>query len=1087
MVNDFSSTFAQKVIYGHQQLYLIGSTDVLNFELIMPVFLKYFPTILYRKLKRYIYSNSPRCTIRWEYFKEKLEKIDFKQCGAELKHVLHTNRHVSENNVKIFHISENHLAFKSTEPTIENTANMIYRWLTFCYQRNIVASLIKYILLYPTLQQLNQVSDNPKGIFGTIKKRLTEIIFECHLLSFNGSNYDNYLLGNSLINIQSKRNEKIKIFKKGSAISTIILPCKQNFTCLRNITSSSHIEKKERCKKNRPINTWPINFYFKDLRNLLAPNMSLDKTAQLFNLEISKLCFPYNMATSVECLKQMHDLNPYNDQFWTDTFSSKLISLEQRLIAQQVFDEKKCTDMYSFSCHYLKLDCLLLHNIFLVMFNSYLTSKIDLVLRRNYSQSNLSFQQFFVVEPSRQIDSTMAPKKIQHPIYNYLIKSSVAGGLCQSLVHGQIDQSTTIINDHFNYLDYPSLCTKIWPNFANLRSTWKKGLFQTKPSNIVTLDIRSLYPSAAVKKLPVGTPFFYSRLTPADFEHITTTSEPSTVFNLNTYCSNVRSQGNLNHDMFKLLKGKPVFLSEFHVLNYYLSQLNIDKNSILRFQSNYTALGQLFLDEYPVDGFLAYTENNTLYLKIIQYNSNYYHGHRSTCSVKNSDKNQVHYDKTQNIKKAIECLLNRYKSIFELENLEFEIVELYDCDFFCHKIPAPPVMFKSHFTYNEFLNNIYSNKLEGFLVVKSLELKKNAQNPMFGFIVQKCEYSLKDLSPYTQSLLKKFSSFARVVSLHKSSDFFILSTHYFNWLGKTFGFECTPDIYHALFFRMDKYLKVNIEKKLLLRKNLKNQIKNEKDITIRQKLECQSELVKLLLNSCYGFCLCNTNSGKFKTFENRREATRKSYRSKFNSCLKINTNTYLVECKKQIESPFQTLLGHVGSSILFNSKIILLKRVYFLLKHLNPCKAQALYMDTDSLHLCLQHENLLDNIDLNLQSSFIANIPKHFDSGPKLSGVWVIENIFKWGNYIGEKCYILKKNDQEYLTHMKGLNTSFQNKFVENQIDISKTSCINYHIFFKSPDFTLFKTFMSKDLFSNYLPVKRYFVFHGGSFPLQLN
>jgi len=43
-----------------------------------------------------------------------------------------------------------------------------------------------------------------------------------------------------------------------------------------------------------------------------------------------------------------------------------------------------------------------------------------------------------------------------------------------------------------------------------------------------------------------------------------------------------------------------------------------------------------------------------------------------------------------------------------------------------------------------------------------------------------------------------------------------------------------------------------------------------------------------------------------------------------------------IEIAKQHEESFPTLLGHVGCYILFKSKIILLKRLLFFLKFLNP-------------------------------------------------------------------------------------------------------------------------------------------------------
>jgi hypothetical protein len=387
-----------------------------------------------------------------------------------------------------------------------------------------------------------------------------------------------------------------------------------------------------------------------------------------------------------------------------------------------------------------------------------------------------------------------------------------------------------------------------------------------------------------------------------------------------------------------------------------------------------------------------------------------------------------------------------------------------------------------------FVNKILCNNLTGFLVVKNLEIKKNNQNPIFGFLIQKAEYQFQHLSPYTQSLVKKFESNQRVISLHKSSNFMVISTNYFVWLYKTFGFEKTPDIYHAILFQMDYYLKASIESKLKIRKELKDKIKIEKNLEQKQVYEIRSELIKLMLNSCYGFTLCNLVSNKFKCFRNRKSLPKHQKRlNNLKTSIQLCPNVYLNEYVVKISDPFETMLGHVGSSILFNSKVILLKRLYFLLKYLNPTKAQLLYMDTDSAHFLLKHPKFEDNVDDNLRSEFISLLSKHFESGPKTSGIWVYEGFYTAAQYIGEKCYILRNSDNNtFLSHMKGLNTYFQNQFIHQNIDIKKMTGIDYNIFYKSSDFTIYKSFMTKDIFSNYVPIKRYFVSHSGSLPLKI-
>jgi hypothetical protein len=103
---------------------------------------------------------------------------------------------LDENNAKVFHIQNNHEKNKHTEPTPKNTNKMIFKFLATIYQRNMLASVIKYILLKPVLTMFENSTliQEHQGIFYSMHKRLLEIIFESILLSFNGSNYDNYLL-----------------------------------------------------------------------------------------------------------------------------------------------------------------------------------------------------------------------------------------------------------------------------------------------------------------------------------------------------------------------------------------------------------------------------------------------------------------------------------------------------------------------------------------------------------------------------------------------------------------------------------------------------------------------------------------------------------------------------------------------------------------------------------------------------------------------------------------------------------------------------------------------------------------------------
>ena len=1025
--------------------------------------------------------------MNWNLFETRLEKINLEKCANELMNV-YNNSILSENCIKTFHISSNMTSDKYTEPTHKNTTQMTYKFLMFIYQRNIIASLVKYILLKEILQKLDSslLTKTYKGVFSSIKKRLNEIVFECVLTAFNGAKYDNYLLCNSLIIILTNINEKIHLFKKGASISTMKITIKSNLTRFHNILNT----RKKKNSKEETANKWPMNLYVKDIRNLVAANMSLDKIGQLFSLKVSKLCFPYERATSIKTLKQLTSLHPHDDLFWKDTFSSKTIPLQTRLEAQKIFETKNFKNLYQYGDYYLRQDCLLLHSIVLILFNNYLSDGINIFLRRNYSQSNLAYQQFFIVEPSRQIDQVLAPKKISNTFLNYFIKQSVTGGLCTSFVHGEIN-SSTIINEHLNYLDNPNLDARMWPNFAQIEP-WKKA-FNTNPSGIVTIDIRSLYPSATVKKMPVNSPLLYTRCTQQDFSFIRQNKKFSTI-DVQSFCEEVRKKGNFNSDKFQLINDPPHFYNEFNALNHYL--LSLPKNiTIVRFQSNFTAMGQLYFSEFPVDGFLAFRKENDekLFIKIIQYQSVYRHGHLNSCCIKNDEKQQILADSTVEVTTKIKALLHHFTDHFKMIHVDWEYVEISDCEY-NHKISTCGEKkfifpYKKIYNYNGFLNDILAKKLSGLIVVKNLEIKKTNQSPLFGFIIQKAQYDLKNLSDYTHQHLTKLNPSQRVVSLHKSSSFMVISTDYFVKLHNMFGFEETPDIYHALLFQQAHYLRTHIESKLEKRKDLKEMIKVENDPEKKQIYEIKAELIKLMLNSCYGFTLCNLTSTKFKSFTNLQTIPRHKHRKeKILSCVQLSSRVFLAELRKSsiTQNPFETMLGHVGCSILYHSKIILLKRLYYLLKFLNPTKAQLLYMDTDSAHFLVQHKKFEKNVDENLREEFVSLFGKHFENGNKISGIWVEEGFFNTGKYIGEKSYILS-NQNTTLSHMKGLNSMFQKRFVTENINLAEKPNISYNIMHKSTDFTIYKVNMNKNVFQNYVPLKRYFVSATGSLPLKIN
>ena len=79
-----------------------------------------------------------------------------------------------------------------------------------------------------------------------------------------------------------------------------------------------------------------------------------------------------------------------------------------------------------------------------------------------------------------------------------------------------------------------------------------------------------------------------------------------------------------------------------------------------------------------------------------------------------------------------------------------------------------------------------------------------------------------------------------------------------------------------------------------------------------------------------------------------------------------------------------------------------------------------------------------------------------------MSGKWVEEGFYEYGEFLAEKCYKLyNKSDDKYITFIKGLNATFQKEYHESNIDPKKFPFLAYNIFFKSPDFLILETHMT--------------------------
>ena len=149
----------------------------------------------------------------------------------------------------------------------------------------------------------------------------------------------------------------------------------------------------------------------------------------------------------------------------------------------------------------------------------------------------------------------------------------------------------------------------------------------------------------------------------------------------------------------------------------------------------------------------------------------------------------------------------------------------------------------------------------------------------------------------------------------------------------------------------------------------------------------------------------------------------------------MNHTTYKVISKSIPVFNFSesvTPLAAVGATILMHSKIILLENVHFLLSHLDPHKAELLYLDTDSCYWAVHHKNLADNVASHMKKSFEQNKNSYVDSNTLLAGYLITEHTAQKMSIYGEKMYKLHFESQETEVHLKGIKKGFHKEFKDS-------------------------------------------------------
>lgn len=340
---------------------------------------------------------------------------------------------------------------------------------------------------------------------------------------------------------------------------------------------------------------------------------------------------------------------------------------------------------------------------------------------------------------------------------------------------------------------------------------------------------------------------------------------------------------------------------------------------------------------------------------------------------------------------------------------------------------------------------------QGFLVCEGGTLCEESRAPSIGFCIQKTQ-TAHMLSRFTENLLRHYNITTpadgkKIVGGHSYNSVHVIHTAVYQWLTLTFGWQHKPLILHALLWKSKIYEGPTVDYFLRERraviKRMETCLPDDKN-----PLAIRKATIKLLLCSSYGYCSLNSGSGgsRYKKsailnlaqLQNVEYKTRKRVRLglpiQVRSAVTIAPNSYKVY--SPLSPQAAPLLSH-GATILALSKVIFLKSVYFLLSHLSPDRSQIIYIDTDSIHLTLHKETLLDNVPTHLRASYIENRDEFFDENRAPSGQLIVESIVDYEKVFSEKVYILKVLADNELTATPLLK-SRASKGIPYNIEIDK-------------------------------------------------
>ena len=1027
---------------------------------------------------------------------------------------------------KILHISGNEMNSKSIEPTFESSCKLIEEFILLVLERAQEMTTFKKQILKPIsdyLESLKKIEDLHIAALEAEEKKDKNI----PLYSSNNKTE----IEKTLYALTCFIEETVVFGFNSSKFDTIIIMPYLKYLLNTNKDSPFYYRNYNIFRKGRVISNLAIKFkgtrvVFRDFLSIENPFTSLENMSRKYNIEHPKQVFPYGVLTSIKRLKSMKTM-PLGDEYWR-TMSGGLVPKEKRQQAVDYFKTTGALSMYEYIIHYLKIDVLSLCECFFGYQKVlYETEDWNITTNKLYTISSLMYEKNYKQQFSNVPDN-ISVFEIKNKFIKDLLESSILGGITTAMFRGLIGQHpitktpTGLINSHLMYEDVKNI-RKRWLGLYNLKKAYEtrtnsqkqtqRLIEDPKPARYVhSYDFMSLYASAMHNALPVGPARLWTYGYKDEANNLVKNCPASSSYNPHIQSSFFRNT---------VINDKQEAAFIFH----FLSKFDQTKYTFVMIRSG-LHVGDQVCFEYKAqpDLFITAREKltNILTYFIINYDGAYYHGaHDQGCPLKKyNNRESIKRKHLSDVKHKRRALffdkLLRFRPYSEPVNVFYEVYN--SCDMgYCTSPPDHEVLLNEKLFFPikqrqlnswDLKNLILQRQIQGYILVKGLKILEMDRMPSMGFCVQKSSVNTEWLSPATMNLfeeickkmkidkdkyLKNMSKQKKILCLHEFKSPSVLHTEYFLYLYENHLLSSNFQILHVLEFVHSPFLKNKVKFYIERRFELKKKIQalektpnNKEDLAYYNAL---SDILKLYNNSLYGFSLLKGDNYKSYKFiiSHRLNFINKKNIVRARLIKQVSSKTYIIGLERR--NTLTTTQAHIGSAIMFFSKLLFFGAVQFILEHSDPRLLEPTYCDTDSLHIATHFYDLELNMLEELRENFNQNKHLYFrTNADQVSGVMDLEQVSTSTIYICEKMY-QKLLNSTYTTACKGINRYLKSEFLEkpilenpfqaeNKIKLFKLKTVQIH---SDIEDNIINKAITKIFGLGLIPTKRFFTQEGHS------